>query len=64
MNQFFHNSLSKEKIIYFYMLSEDEYLLIGLFMIPVLIFICVCAVIIRRMLNLEEPELEHLLAQP
>ena len=46
------------------MLSEDDYILIGLFMIPATVLICSCVVGIRRMLNLEEREVEYLLAQP
>jgi len=46
------------------MLSEDEYILIGLFMIPVIIIICICFTSIRRVYNLEERELEALIIQP
>jgi hypothetical protein len=46
------------------MLSEDEYILIVLFMIPVVILICICVNSIRRVYNLEERELEALIIQP
>ena len=43
-----------------YMLSEDEYILIGLCIIPLLVCVSVCVVFIRRMNNLEieEPLIE------
>ena len=43
------------------MLSEDEYILIGLFMIPVVILICICVNSIRRVYNSDEPEVGQLL---
>ena len=39
------------------MLSKDELLLITLFMIPVIVLLCVCAVICKRVLK-KESDLE------